>query len=101
MKKIAAICTLATSLSGCAAIQQATDYLASPSTSRAAANIEKFSKAFACAISNLSSVSTQVSQLVAADQATIDKNEQIYTVSSVICVRLGGTPSSAPVTVVK
>ena len=105
MKKLHLAVCLVTSiaLSGCAqiasGINQVSAALSSPQSAQALANARGWAQIFACFVTDASSVATQIEAAVNANQAAKDTTGQVYTVSAIVCTRLGGTPTAKPVAV--
>lgn len=94
MKRIAALVILGLSLAGCAQLQQAGNWLASPQAALALANARGWAQVATCQISNLAAVASKIEQAVNANQTALDTTGQVYTVSSIVCQSLGGSVTS-------
>jgi hypothetical protein len=90
MKKILSIVALAGALGGCAAMNSATAWLSSPQTAKAADTLRSGAIAFSCDIANSAALAAKIETAVKANQAVIDATGAVYTVSSAVCVGLGG-----------
>lgn len=99
MKKIAAFAAagaLALSMTACAEVQSATDYLSSPTTTQAATNVGKIVTAVACGIGSLSNSAQGVATAKNASGQQIGSSEAvnilstIYVASEAACVSIGG-----------
>lgn len=90
----AALCALA--LSGCAQltadINNTRDWLSSPATTQAAANLKAGAQAIVCDVSSLAALDQKINAAIDAGQAIDRDVNTIYTVSSILCTSLGGTP---------
>ena len=99
MKKYLALAG-ALALAGCNGVQKATDYLADPKTTTAAANLKNFATAFDCGlVVSGAALGQNIAEIVNAGHAAIGATGKVYAVSAAVCTALGGAPSAAPVAV--
>lgn len=90
MKRLIIIATVV-SLGGCAQIQSATDYLASPSASQAANNAAKFALAVDCGVVvPLAALGQQIASIVQAGDATVTTTGKVYAISQAVCQTITG-----------
>ncbi|MBS1725017.1 MAG: hypothetical protein JSS66_18920 [Armatimonadetes bacterium] len=96
MKRILLAAPLVMALAGCQSsgldgFQKFVDFLSSPQTTQAVANLQAGSRALVCALSNAAAVATQVEQAVEAGEAAIGTTGKVFTASAIVCASLGGT----------
>jgi len=84
------IVALSFALGGCAALDRATGWLASPQTAKAADTLRSGAIAFSCDIASSAALASKIETAVKANKAIIDTTGAVYTVSSAVCVSLGG-----------
>ena len=76
-------------LAGCNGVQKATDWMASPTTTKAANNAAKFTMAVECGlIVPGAQLSQQIAAIVKAGDAAIDTTGKVYAVSEAVCTTL-------------
>lgn len=92
MKKIAIILA-GLSLAGCQQATSVRNWLADPQTAIALAQARGWAQVVTCDIANLTTVAVQIEQAVAANKAAQDTTGKVYTVSSIVCQALSGTPT--------
>jgi alpha-D-ribose 1-methylphosphonate 5-phosphate C-P lyase len=89
--RIAAVLSLAVSLTGCAQVLALRDQLADPKTAQALAVARGWAQVASCAINNVSQVAVQIETAVRANKAALDTTGKVYTVSAIVCQSLGGS----------
>ena len=96
MKKIALLGAAlgALALGGCSnTIQQATNWLASPTTTQAAQNVKIFSTSVECAVASVSTIESQLAPYLTNDQAAVSTSTKVCVASEAVCGALGGQAS--------
>lgn len=86
-----AVCT---ALAGCAELQQAESFLASPQTQTSIAVLESGAEALVCAVASASALAYTI-ETHFAGQSVIGTDGKIYVTSAAVCTALGGTVSGA------
>ena len=95
MKKFLALAG-AIALAGCNGVEKTTDFLASPKTTQAAANLKNLAMAFDCGIVvSGAALSQNIAQIVDAGQAAVGTTGKVYAVSEAVCAALGGASVAA------
>lgn len=94
MKKIALLAVTILSLAGCAQVLAIRDELADPKTVQALAVAKGWSQIVACSVNNAASIAGQIESAVNAGNAVQGTTGKVYTVSSIVCSALGGTPGA-------
>ena len=94
MKRLAIVAALGLTLGGCAQVLQVRDFLADPKTIEATAVAKGWTQIVACGVNNAATVAGQIEAAVNAGKAVQDTTGKVYTVSSIVCTALGGTPGA-------
>ena len=95
MKKIALLGAAlgALALGGCAEIQTATNWLASPTTTQAAQNVKTFTTSIECAVASVSAVESTLAPYLTNGQAAISTSNKVCVAAQAVCAALGGQAS--------
>ena len=81
----------AITLAGCNGAEKTADFLASPKTTQAAANLKKLAMAFDCGIVvSGAALSREIAEIVDAGKAAIGTTGKVYAISAAVCAALGG-----------
>ena len=94
MRKLVILAVAILPLAGCAQVIAARDFLSDPKTVEATAVAKGWSQIVACSVNNAASIAGQIESAVNAGKAVQDTTGRVYTVSSIVCSALGGTPGA-------
>ena len=95
MNKVILAGALALALSACAAVTDKINafdaWLASPTTTQAAANLKSMTTSLTCQVASVSALTAQITKAVAAKETVAIRDAQnVCVVSSALCNALGG-----------
>ena len=98
--KLGAVIFAAFMFAGCAQMNSATAWLASPQTKAAFQTLEVGAQVFVCDIAGIANLGSQIEAAVNAKQAVLTTTGQVATVSALVCNQLTGIATSATITAV-